>query len=502
MKRKTFLFLMAVLLGVTAFAGGRQGSRGAAAGVPVVKYLMPGNPPKLYDDVIAAVNQKLEADQGIRVEVTYIPWDVWQQRVNLMLSTGEEFDLFHIMQDGVQMATYKAMGGLTDITSLIDQHGQNVKKVIDPASFDAMRIDGKVYGIPTLWADLSCNGIFIIRKDILDRYGLPMPKNPDELLATAKTVADRWDGSGKFYVPLDGPRAVNPVSSETWVLHRTYSSFPFNVMDNIALVRGDGSVISWIESEEFKKDVDWMRRAYQMGLINPDILTMSNDQHANQRRAGNWLFLFGTSGYFEDVKKNNNPNLKQEDFVGVKFNPEKPDIYYEAVKNLNGVSSTSKHPDAAIKFFDWLYTNQENYNLFMYGRSGVDYTLTPDGKLRDTTKDENGTVLYEQADWMLGNLAFIKPGSTVSKVQLDWLYTRNPKAKHFIGNDFFFNSTVVEAEWANVQTEIAAAIAPIYLGVLDYDTAFPAALRRLKTAGLDKVIAEYQRQMKAHLASK
>jgi putative aldouronate transport system substrate-binding protein len=502
MKHRIFFFLMIVLLGAAAFAGGRQGGRNDAAGTPVVKYLMPGDPPKLYDEVIKVVNQKLEADRGIRIEVLYIPWDVWQQRVNLMLSTGEEFDIFHIMQDQIQMANYRAMGGLADITGFIDQYGQNIKKVVDPASFDAIRIDGKIYGIPALWAELSCDGVFVIRKDILDRYGLPVPASPDELLTAAKTVADRWDGSGKLYIPFGGSRAVNPVTSETWVLHRTYPSFPFNVMDIVALVRGDGSVSSWIESEEFKKDAAWMRRAYQMGLINPDILTMSNDQHSNQRRAGNWLFLTGTSCHYTDVKKNNNPNLKPEDFVGIKFNPEGPDIYYSAVKNLNGVSSTSRHPEAAVKFFDWLYTNQENYSLFMYGRNGVDYTLTSDGRLRNTVRDENNAILYVQQDWMLGNLQFIKPDSSISKIELDWLYTRNPRAEHFIGNDFFFDSTVVEAEWTNVQTEIAAAIAPIYLGILDYDTAFPAALRRLKAAGLDKVVAEYQRQMKAHLASK
>jgi putative aldouronate transport system substrate-binding protein len=502
MKRKFFFFLMAVLLGFTAFAGGRQGRTGTVAGTPIVRYLMPGDPPKLYNEVIEAVNQKLEADRGIRIEVVYIPWDVWQQRVNLMLSTGENFDIFHIMQDQIQMATYRAMGGLTDITSLIDQHGQNIKKVIDPGSFDAMRIEGKIYGIPSLWAELSCDGVFVIRKDILDRYGLAMPQNPDELLTTAKTVADKWDGSGKLYIPFGGARAVNPVTSETWVLHRTYPSFPFNVMDIVALVHGDGSVSSWIESEEFKKDASWMRRAYQMGLINPDILTISNDQHSNQRMAGNWLFLTGTSCYYEEVKKNNNPNLRPEDFVGMKFNPEGPDIYYNAVKNLNGVSSTSRNPDAAVKFFDWLYTNQENYNLFMYGRNGIDYTFTPDGRLRNTVRDGNNAILYVQQDWMLGNLQYIKPDTSISKVQLDWLYTRNPRATHFIGNDFFFNSSAVEAEWSNVQTEIAAAIAPIYLGVLDYDEAFPAALRRLKAAGLDKVVAEYSRQMRDHLASK
>jgi putative aldouronate transport system substrate-binding protein len=497
--------LWVVIFGMTLcplFARGDSQRRTGDSGLVTVKYLMPGDAPKFYDEVMQTVNTKLGRDKGINIEVVYIPWDVWQQRVNLMLSTGEEFDLYHIMQDQVQMANYAAMGGLTDITGYIDQHGQNIKKVINPGAFDAMKIEGRIYGIPALWAELSAGGIFVVRKDILDRFSLPMPKTPYELLDAAEKAAARWDGSGKLYMPLRGAAAVNPVSAETYALHRTYDTYPFNILDCIAKITADKRVSSWIESEEFKKDAQWFRTAYTKGLINPDILTIQMEQDNQLRASGNWLFLSGTTCYYKEVKRNNNPDLKPEDFFALQFNPEKTTYWYSAVKNLNGVSSTSRHPDAAVKFFDWLYASQDNYSLFMYGRQGIDYTLTPDGRLRDVIKDDIGTVNYTQADWMLGNIQYLKPDSSISKIELDWLYTLDPKSQFFIGSDFSFNSSSVEAEWANVQTEIAAVIAPIYLGVQDYASAFPAALSRLKAAGLDRVLAEYRRQFEAHLASK
>jgi putative aldouronate transport system substrate-binding protein len=501
MKRLVCLFF-AVTLGFSLFAGGRrQSGTTADAGPVTVKYLMPGNPPIRYDEVIAVVNEKLLRDKNIRIEVSYIPWDVWQQRVNLMLSTGEEFDIVHIMQDGVQMSSYQGMGGLTDITDLIDQHGPNLKRIITPSGFDAMRIGGRIYGIPAEWFEQASEGVVTLRKDVMDKLGLPMPRTNADLLTITERAASVWDGNGRLYLRIMGPDGANPISNGITALHREYDSFPFNVMDSIAYVDRNGNISSWIETEEFKKDAQWTRSAYQKGLIHPDALTLQGDQITNFINNGNWLVLFGTGGQVDGIRANNNPNFNPEDFIGLKLYPEKPDIMYFSVKNLNGISSTSRHPEAAIQFFDWLYTSQENYSLFMYGREGIEYTMTPDG-FREVVQNENNQDLYGQADWMLGNLKYIKLGSSTLPYMIEWLYTLNPDRQDFTGNDFFFNPSAVEAEWTNVQTEFRASITPIYMGLQSYDEAFPAALRRMKAAGLDRVIAEYSRQMQEHLASK
>jgi putative aldouronate transport system substrate-binding protein len=498
MKRIVCLFFALALLCSQVFARGSS-QRGAAvdAGPVTVKYLMPGDSPVAYNEVMAAINEKLVRDKNIKIEIVYIPWDVWQQRVNLMLTTGDEFDVYHIMQDQVQMSAYQAMGGLTDITALLDQHGPSVKRVISSGAWDAMRVGGKIYGIPAQWAELSNDDGFTIRKDVLDKFGYGVPATLEDLFNTARGIAARWDGSGKLYIPVWGftDFAKNPFA-------RTYDTWPFIVKDSIALVRQDGTVDSWIESEEFKANVAYMRQLNQAGLIHPDVLTLSADQGNNIYRSGNWFVtLGGIDNYIDDVRLNNNPNIKPEDYILVKLNPEKPDIYPVIVKNLNGISSTSRHPEAAVKFFDWLYTGKENYNLFMYGREGQEYTLDSRG-LKVGAVNENNQGLYGQADWMLGNVNYMIPGSNALPMEIQYLYTSNPKAVVSPASDFFFNASAVEAEWVNIQSEFRASIVPIYAGILSYEEAFPAALRRIKAAGLDKALAEYRRQLAAHISSK
>ncbi|MDR2101114.1 MAG: ABC transporter substrate-binding protein [Treponema sp.] len=496
MKKFVLVTLMLLTAGLMLFAGGGRQSPSSTSET-TIRYLMPGDAPILYDEIITLVNEKLFAEKGIRIEIVYIPWDVWQQRVNLMLTTGDEFDIYHIMQDQIQMSAYQAMGGLTDITALLDQHGPNVKRVISSGAWDAMRIEGKIYGIPAQWAELSNDDGFSIRKDVLDKFGYGVPSTIDELINTAGAIAARWDGSGKLYLPAWGftDFAKNPFA-------RTYDTWPFIVKDYIALIRQNGTVDSWLESEEFKKNTAYMRKLNQAGLIHPDVLTLSADQGNNIYRSGNWFFtLGGIDSYIDDVRTNNNPNIRPEDYILIKMNPEKPDIYPVIVKNLNGISSTSKHPEAAIAFFDWLYAGKENYKLFMYGREGQEYTLDTRG-LKIAAVNENNQSLYGQADWMLGNVNYMIPGSNALPMEVQYLYTFNPKAIASPGSDFFFNAAAVEAEWVNIQSEFRASIVPIYAGILPYDEAFPAALQRIKAAGLDKVLAEYRRQLTEHIASK
>ncbi|WP_339205608.1 DUF3502 domain-containing protein [Paenibacillus sp. FSL K6-3182] len=61
---------------------------------------------------------------------------------------------------------------------------------------------------------------------------------------------------------------------------------------------------------------------------------------------------------------------------------------------------------------------------------------------------------------------------------------------------FRLNTEPIAVEYANVLSEVKSKIIPIKMGVVSYDKYFPAALQSLKAAGLDKVIAEYQKQFK------
>jgi hypothetical protein len=62
---------------------------------------------------------------------------------------------------------------------------------------------------------------------------------------------------------------------------------------------------------------------------------------------------------------------------------------------------------------------------------------------------------------------------------------------------FTFDASKVQTQYADVQTQILAVIAPIATGVQDYDSNIENALKQLKAAGVDDLIAEFKAQLDA-----
>lgn len=466
-----------------------------------MKFVVPGTEPKDLKEVMQKVNEKLAADGlGIEVEKVYIPWDAWDQKLNLMLSTGEDFDLFHVMQNRTPFSSYYNRGALADITEEIDKYGEHLKKMIPEDIFEEAKIDGRFYAVPSYWVEMASEGEFNIRRDILRENNLEEPKTPAELINAWEIVMKNWKGKNKPYLSVSAD--FDPISLHTSMLHRTYDSFPFTVKDKFFYVNQNGEVKSWIETEEFKKDAAFMRELYTKGLTNPDILVMKQEQVDAQIDSGEWFVRLGTGGTLNGLKKYN-PEATVNDIGVVWFNPEKVYLRPLTFKNGNAVPVNSKHPEAAVKFMDWMVASQENYDLVQYGIEGKHYTKDGDkGYKPIKDPNNNNNPGYRGSDSQTGNVNLMRfdlENSIPDNNKV--LFEPKPDAVNSIASSFIFDPTNVRTEYTNIFSEASASITPIYMGVQDYDKAFPDALEKMRKAGLDKVVAEYQKQFQAYQAS-
>ncbi len=519
--RKSFTLALAGLLAASSIAGCSAKSTGSTqegtakpsspanssgatakpAQLVKLKYIAPGTEPKDYKEVMAAINKKLQADGlNIELEKVYIPSDAWDQKLNLMLSTGEDFDLFHIMQDRTPFSSYYNRGAVADISGAIEKYGKNLKKYIPNDIFDGAKINGKYYAVPSYWVEMASEGEFNIRRDILKQNNLKVPTTPDELISASETVMKNWKGSSKPYFTTKAD--FDPVSLHTTILHRTYDTFPFTVKDKFFYVNQNGTVKSWIETEEFKKDAEFLRKLYTKGITNPDILVLKQEQVKAQLDNGDWFINLGTGGSLSSLKKNN-PDATVKDIGVVWFNTEKVYLRPLTFKNGNAVPVNSKHPEEAVQLLDWILASQKNYDLFQYGIEGKHYTKDGDKGMKAINDPANNNKPgYKGSESQNGNVNFMRFDLENSIPENNKvLYEANPKAVNSIAANFVFDPTSVRTEYANIASEASASIVPIYMGVLEYDKAFPAALDKMKKAGLDKVVAEYQRQFKEYQAT-
>lgn len=511
MKKRLFLLILVTALGVTLLAGcdinagsqqttksDAQGTTGVSQQVITCKYVLPGDKPVEYEIVEKMINEKMQADGvGVKLERQYIAWDAWDHKVNIMLSTGEKFDLLNVMNDVTPLSSYVSKGALTDITEYMDQYGSEIKKVNPDIMMDAAKVGGRLYAIPAFWVEFSHSPEITIRLDILRKYGLPVPKSFEELTEAFLIVMEKWEGDRKPYIPLIGSKVY-----KFGLDQKSYDSWPFWVYDDIFYVnQNTGEVKCYFETEEFRMDCENARDWYKKGLINPDVLVFKSEQLDSQLDSGDWFVHAGTYGNSIDNIKKNYPDITVDDFEFLNFFPEKPNLRPYGTRNMNAVPITSENPEAGVKFINWLYSNQENYDLYLYGREGIDYIKKGDRKREDIIDLAKGRPLYFADDWMIGNLNFSRQAGNSPSVTNRILFNVDPTAVDSIAGGFVFDATSIQAELANVRTEMAAYITPIACGVVEFEQAFPEAMEKLKAAGIDKVVETYKKQFEAYRAS-
>lgn len=97
-----------------------------------MRYYMPGGPTTEADAVNEEINKRL-AEDGVGIEFLpqYYPWDEWVNKINISLSTGEEFELLHIMEDYITTSNYTSRGGLTPLDDLITEHTPGLWELFD-----------------------------------------------------------------------------------------------------------------------------------------------------------------------------------------------------------------------------------------------------------------------------------------------------------------------------------------------------------------------------------
>ena len=96
-----------------------------------------------------------------------VPWGDWDNRRNVITNSGEYFDILFTDQNryGSEVST----GVLLDITDMLEENAPELYKMIPEDYWNAVEIDGKVYGVPT-YKDSSLSEFFVWDQDIADKY--------------------------------------------------------------------------------------------------------------------------------------------------------------------------------------------------------------------------------------------------------------------------------------------------------------------------------------------
>ncbi len=222
LKRILLLTVMASLLLMPAFAGGKQevddkGAKPAMEGFDwkayegtSIKVMVNKHP---WVDIIQPKIGKFEAMTGIKVNLSIYPEDQFRtKRTVEMVSGASDVDVFMLMP-GNALAQYHQAGWVAPLNDMM-----NSKNLLWPeydlddiysSALSAGAKDGKNYTVPILLE----TSLLAYNKAIFKEYGISVPKTMEELEAAAKKI---YKGSnGEIYgITLRGKKAS---ATSQWV---------------------------------------------------------------------------------------------------------------------------------------------------------------------------------------------------------------------------------------------------------------------------------------------
>ena len=502
--KKSLVVLMILAMVLSIFASCNLAAL-AEEEVETIRYVVPGNNMEKEDEVYAAINEKMKADGlNLKLEVTRIPWDAWDQKTQLMVASGEEFDLIEVMQDLKTVGVLYGQGMLTPLNEYLEKEEFSfLKNLFSDAVWSETSLgDGTILAVPAITTanEGKVYGDVNYRSDIAEKLGLEIPTTPEEVVEFTAALQ-------QYFIDTEGITAYAYSTRRDpfdWIIRgMDQDYFDINEM-GLAGVRQDGTVFSWVESEEFKYCCDIMHQFYERGLIDPDVLAQDAPMVAenDEIEHGYFTVCFDTAEprMLPDMRKNN-PDIN----VGtILLNPDKGDFIDSFSWNCNGIPVTSKNPEKALRFLSWLYSSKENHDLFMYGIEGETYSASDDLHYESFIGDD-GSPLYNHGEWMIAYLPLRRfaegiPNDVVELMRRDRM--NDPTATYGAALGFSFDASQIQEIVANLDAECDRVLNPMKYGVVTYEDGIDAALADLNAAGLQEYIAEYQRQLTAYLEAK
>ncbi len=431
------------------------------------------------------VTEALKEYAGPRIgaypEINFIGWGEWSDKKNLMMTSGEAFDIAFTSSWNYYNQEV-ARNAWLPLDDLIDQHAPSIRATVGDW-LDSAKKDGKIYAIPTV-KEGADGYAWHYNKKYVDKYNIPIMdiKTPQDL--------EPW----LAFMQEKEPEVIGFLASG--------HNLPSTYLGNGDKISGenylniDGVVThKWLD-DGFWEMVEIQHNWYKKGYLEYNIDDIS-DKHVDQHmEAGNWFV-------WPHVSHPGKAGEASSQFgypivTGAYMHPQMVTRDIRRGSMLS-ISRTSRNPEAAIKVLDLMNTDPLFNNMINFGIEGVHYEFV--NKEQGIIKPI-GTTYRPNMQWALQNqfLNYLQEGEDPQK----WAKYKeyNDTAGVYDTLDFFADITPIKTEIATVGGVDSSYVELLYRGLLDPAKYKDQIINDLEVAGVYKVEAEFQKQLDDFLANK
>ena len=466
--------------GLAAMTGLTVVQVGAQSTLPPVEitYTYPGSVQKDTRAVSEALSVITKRRFNATIKLEPVDWGAYDQKRQLGFGAGEKCDIVFTAPWSNNFYRNVTQGNLLGLDDLLAK-SPRLFKTLSPELWEAARVDGKIYAVinqqafPKMWG-------FMVTKSFADKYKLKVNaiKKFEDLEPFLATIKKNEPG----VVPFHGGSLFDPARPELMGWDP--------IVNQGVVVRYDDptlKVFSAFETPEMKRYVELERKWYQAGYVTPQG-TNQSDYEATVK-AGR------AAAIQNQWRPDQGPLFKSRYGVGVTGKNLSPVFVATSSINatMNAVCKTSPNPDRAMMFLELLNTDKAAYNILAKGIEGKHYNFVDKAKGIIAPIPDSGYA--PGTDWMFGNAfnAYQVNAQDVATNRDSQALNRQAKASAALG--FTMDIESVKTEIAQLDAVIKEYGGPLFGGAVDPSTGMAELQRRVKAAGIDRVIAEAQKQL-------
>ena len=450
--------------------------------------------PAGIDRVNEAISEHTRETLGLDVELLIIDSAAYTDDIKLMLSSGEQVDLFSTCGPGYMTCVNNGYTADLEENDLLATYGKELNELIRPDYLDACRVGGKLYGVPPIKDYAIQTACILIGKEYLDGAGYDLSKFKTDDLGYYKAT---WDDVDDMFAAIHEAFPDKTVYSTQDNLLTQGSC-----VDNIA---GDyfGTLLdpanslkieNVYESDLFK---EWADRAYrwnQAGYISGD--AMSDKTGASARiKSGAYMAMMAQAkpAYQNQINGECGRDMVIFD-VGDSF------MSSSAVSAFPWcMNQATEDPVAAMQVLNALYTDPVVANLVCWGQEGVEYKVNADTSITwaDGVNADNSEY-YPNVLWMMPNqyAAHVWEGDPIDVGEQTAKFNDNcPVKSKALG--FTWDNSDYVSEFTALKNAYEEFGAQVVYGFVDPETGLKQLNDALKAAGLEEYMTAKQAALDA-----
>lgn len=452
------------------------------------------------DEILDKFCEKYKDQLNIdKIEYNYVSFGDYEDKMTSLVAGGDDFDGFFVA-DWMLYSKMANKGAFLPLDDLMQEYAPTLYQTyVDNGSLTSCSINGQLVALP--WTqEKSSKAVLFYRKDLAEQYGVNVNKletieDLDAFLTEAnEKIPDIITFESGF------PRG-NTYSDVLAILHSKYEMDSMNYHMLTFDLNAENVELEPIEQTEmFKEAVTWMKKWYDAGIVSKNELSETDTKMFENGKTFAKVGLIGDAISGITFNVSGAENGWAELYPDGKYRKDSP------LNNAFAINKNAANPERLLMLLELLNTDEEAYDMFMYGIEGETYVVDENGALQYPEGEDASTSSYlGWFNWPFVRQQFTKPSGRITQEAMDtekeWLSKENLVVSPLTG--FNPDTSDVKTELAQrdqLYDEQGKVLLAGITGSDDVDTAVQKYIDNQKAAGLDKIMEFMQSEADAYVS--